>query len=187
MKREEPIQPPSGVQDWHIEGKKAVHAICPFSHRQNFPKDFPTLKSKDGLKHQNVLWKHLYYRMAWRRLSDPWQIAWTLDFPSPIWRSGSCIAACSWVRHLMVLQQRRGLKVSRPNRPVWTECELGVSVQPQSQAVGVMLLRDFWNRLRRRKSQEQPLQESKTRLSLLRKTLKIVISFWMKCRGWGFS
>ena len=89
----------------------------------------------------------------------------------------------------MFLQQRRGLKVSRPNRPVWTD---SLSWESPSnlrarQFECLMLLCDFWNRLRRCKSQEQPFQESKTRFSFLWKTSKIVIWFWMKCRGWSFS
>lgn len=60
MKREEPIPPPSGFQDWHIKRRKAVCSTCPFSQRQMgkiyFHKGFPTLTTKDDLQHQNVSW-----------------------------------------------------------------------------------------------------------------------------------
>lgn len=99
MKREEPIQPLSGFQDWHIKGRKTVCATCPFSHRQMgktyFRKGFPTLMSKDDLKHQIVLWKHPGYSVVWRALLDPWQIVWTLHFPTSVQMFGSCLAVCS--------------------------------------------------------------------------------------------
>lgn len=155
-----------------------------------FPEDFPTLKSKNDLKQKcfvKTSWLQNGTEVSVRSLADclnPW-----LPKPNPE----------VWVLHCSLLpSQTPWCSCSRgeawksqdlTNRPVWTD---SLSWESPSkfrarQFECLMVLHDFCNRLRRCGSQEQQFRENKTRFSFCWKTLKIVISFWMKCRGWGFS
>lgn len=187
MKREEPVQPLSRVQDWPIEERKDVHTIQTFSHREMgklyFPKDFPTLKSKDDVKHQNVLWKHCDYKITWRSLSDlksnpeVWVLPCSLSLSQTPW--------CSMILFSCSREAWKSQDVTNQSEQTVWAGSLQETSGPSSFEC-LMLLCDLWNRLRRHGTQQQTFHESKTRFSFLCKTVKIVISFWMKCRGWGF-
>lgn len=180
MKREEPIQPLSGVQDWHIKGREAAHATHPFWW-EKWEKHI-SLKTFQ-LFRTGVTWNTKKFCEKSQQWND------MEVFVRPV---GDCLNPWlpthnpeAWVLYCSLLldqtpwcSHRRGeVKISRLKRPVWTD---SLSLEPPRhlgarQFECLMLLHDFWNMVRRCGSQD-------TRFSFPWKILKIVISFWMKCR-----
>lgn len=134
MKREEPIPPPSGFQDWHIKRRKAICSTCPFSQRQMgkiyFHKGFPTLTTKDDLQHQNVSWIQDSMKDSVRSLNE--SLHPSLPEPNPevwveIW-----VLPCSLFLCLMVLCRAEAWKsqdlsdLTGSQRGTSEACSLGV-------------------------------------------------------------
>lgn len=180
MKREEPIQPLSGVQDWHIKGREAAHAAHPLFSRHRWEKHI-SLKTFQCLR-AGITWNtKKFCEKSWLQNAmevsvrpqggclNPW-------FPKP--SSETWVLHCSLLLHQTpwCSGSRGEVKVSRLKRPVWRD---SLSWKPPSnlrarQLECLMLLHGFWNMLRRCGSQE-------TRFSFPWKMLKTVVSFWVKC------
>lgn len=181
MKREEPIQPLSRVQDWHMEGREAPHATYPLFSRDKWEKHI-FLKTSQFLR-TGITWntkkfcKKSQQENDMEVLSDPWEVVWTPWLPKSkpeVW-----VLYCSLLLHQTpwCSHSKGEVNVSRLKWHVWTD---SLNWEPPSnlrarQCECLMLLHDFWNLVRRCGSQE-------TRFSFPWKILKIVVSFWMKCR-----
>lgn len=124
MKREEPIQPLSGVQDWHIKGREAAHATHPFFSRDKWEKHI-SLKTFQ-LFRTGITWNtKRFCEKSWQQ--NDMEVSarplggclnpWLLKHNPEAW-----VLPCSLLLHQTpwCSHSRGKVKVSRLKRPVWT-------------------------------------------------------------------